>query len=328
MKKLFIFGSTGDLVKRKVLLGLHNFKDLEVHALGRKDLSKNEYAHDYCINCSTDFKERLNYIKIDFNINMVNYFKQALDKKNVNYFYISLPPNLISGILLKLNAIRKEGYKIQILIEKPFGSNLQEALMLKDLIKKLKLDKNVYLADHYLFKKSILNLKAKDFRELRIVVLEKLGLENRAYYDDIGALRDMTQSHFFNILFKISKELINSDILENFKILEFKKGQYNKYEEELGKKSDTETYIKLKFGLGHRIIEFETGKAFGKKEAFIQIDGKKMYIDVNENPYIKMFQEFFKNKKSNFPKIEEAILSWELINKIETFEKNKDLITY
>src|SRR6056297_4238998 len=108
--KLFVFGSTGDLIKRKVLPTIQelNQEDLEVYALGRKDFNKELYRDFVCNgNCNGDFKERLHYIKIDYDSKdfcdeCLDYF----DKEKINYFYVALPPGLYKTMLISIGKLK------------------------------------------------------------------------------------------------------------------------------------------------------------------------------------------------------------------------------
>lgn len=337
--KLFIFGSTGDLVKRKVLPALHSIKGLEVYAIGRKEMQHKEYQEVYCPECENIFLKRLKYLQINFE-NIVDSVKPYLEKEIINYFYISLPPNMIRGILESLSMLKD--YSIRILIEKPFGDNLAEAKYLADFIRNRGLENNIFLADHYVFKKNVLDLDKFDYKIVKIVSFEKVGLEKRGYYDSVGALRDMVQSHFLNILFRLVPDID----LSNFEILDFKKSQYAEYVSELGNESKTETYVKLRVLFGNLEVEFITGKGFDKKEGYIEVDGRKvsfgdeqfalknkkeilnnseMQIASKDNSYVKMIELFVKGEKGFFPSVEQAIKSWEFIEKIE---ENKPELDY
>lgn len=320
--KLFIFGSTGDLVKRKVLPALQslNKDNLEIVAIGRKDFT-HEIYHDFVCEgdrCSPRFKKILKYIQVDFEKEDIcegNVCRDMFDKKQNNFIYISMPPWTIIKILLSLSKMKKEGFDFSILIEKPLGENLEQAIELKKIINENNLD--VFLSDHYMFKKNVINLNKQKFEKLKIVSAEELGLEKRAgYYDSVGALKDMVQSHFLNIAFR----LLNNPEKEfsDFEIKEYKKAQYLGYVKELGKESNTETFVKLKIKTKNKEFEFISGKKFSKKTSFLEIDNKKIELETGDNPYEIIFSDFFNNKKEKFPKIDEAILAWEIIRKIES----------
>ena len=146
--KLFIFGSTGDLVKRKVLPALQNLQknDLEIWAIGRKNFTHEIYKNFVCSNmCSLYFRKRLHYLKINFQEkNICKPCEKILDKNKINYFYISMPPKSADKILISLAKIKKKGFKLKILIEKPFGENLKHAKKLEKIIKQKGLEKEIF----------------------------------------------------------------------------------------------------------------------------------------------------------------------------------------
>jgi glucose-6-phosphate 1-dehydrogenase len=307
--KLFIFGATGDLVKRKVLPALQelNKKNLDIVALGRKEISSEEFNSEQCTSCSINFKQSVVYKKINFDKGMLEQLEDELDKQGKNYFYVSLPPKMVKDIIVDLKGIGKK-YNISILIEKPFGFDLKSARELKEVANEIE---NVFLADHYLFKKEADQIIGQDFKKIKFVFLEKVGLEGRTYYDEIGAIKDMVQSHFFNLLFKIHPKIKHD--LKMFSIEKYIRRQYNEYKNEIGRESQTETFIDLILKSQHKQFEFITGKAFEKKQSCIFLDNKRISFNENVNPYVKMLDDFFNGKKENFPKIDDAIFSWELI---------------
>lgn len=319
--KLFIFGSTGDLVKRKVLPALHKFENLETYVLGRKKLDNEEYNNEYCKKCSKEFKLKLNYLQVNFEEDIYFQLKEYVDKKNVNYFYISMPPeftlNLIQGII----NIRDSGFKVQILVEKPFGANLKEAKLLQKLVNIYKLEEDIYLSDHYLFKENLFSLNEINFNKLKLFSLEELGIEGRNYYDSVGALKDMIQSHFLNIMHRLMKFSYKDVEIKDAKI-----GQYKDYKKEIGRESDTETYVKIELEIKGRKIELETGKKFNKKESFIELDNIKTDISLDNECYYNLFESFFNKRKDKFPTIDNSITNWKIIEKIE--KKKSEVFLY
>jgi glucose-6-phosphate 1-dehydrogenase len=322
MVKLFVYGSTGDLVKNKVLPALQSFKNLEIFALGRREIIDDEYHGLACKpDVNRSFCKSIKYVLVDFDRNFCDKCFNHLDKEKVNYFYVALPPKTVNTVLKQIADIKNQGYKVRVLLEKPFGEDLKSALKLRDLISEFNLTEELFIVDHYLFKKEILDLKKQNFEKFYMKATETNDVKNRvSYYEGIGALRDMIQSHFLNVLFRIFNEDINPEDIET---LEFEKAQYKDYEKELSKKSDTETFVYWKFKIKEKEITFVTGKALDKKETLIEIDNKKLKIQNKENPYVGVFENFLAGKKENFPTIEQSILAWKILEKIPENTKLK-----
>ncbi|MED5206212.1 MAG: glucose-6-phosphate dehydrogenase, partial [Pseudomonadota bacterium] len=170
-------------------------------------------------------------------------------------------------------------------LEKPLGTDLASSTEINDAVAKAFSEDRIFRIDHYLGKETVQNLLALRFANLlfepvwnatyiehvQITVAETVGLESRvAYYDDSGALRDMVQNHMLQLLALVAMEPPTSfDATavrdEKVKVLralrhigrdETVTGQYRAgavegavvpgYDEELGKASDTETFVALK----------------------------------------------------------------------------------
>jgi len=329
--KLFIFGSTGDLIKRKVVpaFSLMDMPDLEIIALGRKDLTHEDY-HDFVCEsgmCFDHLKEKPKYSKVNFEDEIkCEKCLEHLDKIDINFFYSAMPPKSTEIILKYIGELKHQGLKVKVLIEKPFGYNLENAKLLKKVAEEENLFGDIFISDHYLFKKEVGEIVKRDFKKLKIVSLESVGLEKRiGYYDEIGALKDMIQSHFFNIAFKLVDN--PEEEFKDFEIVSLNMGQYGNgnndgYVKELGKKSDTETFVNLKIKTKTKEFEFITGKKFDKKVGFIQIDDKKIEFGEDNHSYKNLFLDFFAGKKEVFTTIDDSILAWEIIKKVEENKPN------
>lgn len=322
--KLFIFGSTGDLVKSKVLPALQELgnAELEIWAIGRREYEREIYHSFACGgNCNDEFKKRLHYLQIDFGKEAIcERCMPVLDRASTNYFYLATPPNLYKQILLSLSELKKQGYKIKILVEKPFGENLQDAKALKRLIQEEDLEKDIFISDHYLFKKGIMELKNQDFTRLEMNFLEQAGLDGRTgFYEGIGALKDMVQSHMLNTVFKVipSKGLK----IKKIEVLAHARGQCGDglskgYAGLLGKPSGTETFASVMLKIGKKTITLTTGKCLSEKRNELIIDGCAIKI-IDKGAYTLLFSAFFAGKRKLFPKIENSLIAWEIIQKIE-----------
>ncbi|MDP3882084.1 MAG: hypothetical protein Q8Q31_04390 [Nanoarchaeota archaeon] len=322
--KLFIFGPTGDLVRRKVLPALQSLdKEMDIWALGRRDFTDEDYSDFVCKGlCTTEFAKKLKYRKIDLNNDdfLEPYFN-LFDKNEVNLFYIALPPDNIKKILFTLAKIKSGNIRFRVLIEKPFGENLNDAQYLRKIILDNKLSEEVYLSDHYLFKENIVDLTPINFKELKLISLENVGLEGRnTYYEGVGALNDMVQSHFFNIVFKLLEN--PEEEFDSFEVIDIQRAQYSdgkgeSYEKELGKKSETETFVKMKIKTREKTFEFITGKGFSDKLGILGVDSEKIDLHGGENAYVSLFSHFFEGRKNKFPSIDNSILAWKIIESID-----------
>ncbi|MEJ6010834.1 glucose-6-phosphate dehydrogenase [Novosphingobium aquae] len=199
--------------------------------------------------------------------------------------FLSTAPSLFEPTISGLVASGLTGEGVRIGLEKPLGTNLETSRQINDAVARAFPEERIFRIDHYLGKETVQNLLALRFANalfeplwnaahidnVQITVAETVGLENRAgYYDDIGALRDMVQNHILQLLALVAMEPpSNYDATairdEKVKVLRALRlvdpdqtvtGQYRKgavsrqpvpgYGEELGKDSDTETFVAVK----------------------------------------------------------------------------------
>ncbi|MEK7213918.1 MAG: glucose-6-phosphate dehydrogenase [Patescibacteria group bacterium] len=240
-------------------------------------------------------------------------FKQCSNK----LFHLSIPPILYESIFdflsrssLTIPCRGNEGWT-RILVEKPFGNDIDTA---KRIDKKLgeHFDENqIFRIDHYLAKEALQNILAFRFTnslfeplwnhnhidKIHIKLLEKIGVENRgAFYDNIGALKDVGQNHMLQMLALVAMEAPDKFDAENIrkersKILNhlmpitpknvgsrIVKGQYEGYRLEQGVReyTKTETYFRLETYINTprwKDIPFylESGKALADTKTEIDI---------------------------------------------------------
>ncbi len=250
--------------------------------------------------------------------NSINQINQNFQSKNTNLlFYLSIPPNIFSTVVknLGLSGLNKpdKGLESKILVEKPFGYDLISAKKLIEDTKMYFKEDQIYRIDHYLAKDTAQNILTfrrfnplfqtawnnQHIKKIKILALESIGIEGRAkFYESIGALRDLIQSHLLQLMalttMTLPKELSNKDaihlarhdILSNIK--SFKdydevsknviRGQYASYREEVGNpNSMTETYASITIEIENSIwkgipITLSTGKAMKEKRTEIVID--------------------------------------------------------
>ena len=139
-------------------------------------------------------------------------------------FYFSLPPSLYASIATSLSEVNllteNQGWR-RVVVEKPFGSDLETARNLQRHFERYLKESQIYRIDHYLGKETVQNVQVFRFANLLLEPLwnrnyidhvqishaETIGIGSRsAYYDGIGALRDMIQSHLLQLLSLVAME--------------------------------------------------------------------------------------------------------------------------
>jgi len=287
-------------------------------ALSRKPLTDEDYREyvKYCITSKREvdadmlekFSKCVKYISGNFS-DLISYqnIKAALAAYDAEQglcsnklFYLAVPPNLYEDIFAKLkdsDALAScEGGWSRLLVEKPFGSDLKTAEALERQLCELFTEEQIYRIDHYLAKDAIENIlslrfansiladswNGKRVESIDIRLFETSDVANRgAFYDGIGALRDVGQNHILQILALLTMpaadvhnpDEVRKSRLEALEALRYKdsnliyRGQYVGYHEAEGvvPNSQTETYFKIITKLQNSewqdvVVTLESGK--------------------------------------------------------------------
>ncbi len=306
---IIIFGITGDLTHRKLIPALFNNyqkkrleENFQIIGFSGRDWSDDKLRvslregidqhADYEINEERwqTFAQKIHYFRGSFD-DTDAYFRltqalEGLENGSANrLYYLATPPGFITAItenLGKTGLNRENGGWRRVVIEKPFGTNLESAQTLNREIHKVLREDQIYRIDHYLGKETVQNILVIRFANtifepvwnrnyidhVQITVAEKVGLENRAkYYDSVGVVRDMFQNHLLQLLSLVAMEPPSSyqanDLRdEKAKVLksirkipteqicnETIRGQYRGYQEEEGvaRGTKTATYAAIRF---------------------------------------------------------------------------------
>jgi len=238
-----IFGASGDLTKRKLVPALYSLfvqkllpPKFALLGVSRSAFS-NEAFREMMRSAIVEFKEiedtsaiddflkQVFYLSIRFDDGSAYAFlKEKLDQLRLEkqmdgntVFYLSTPPDLYGVIPNHLAAVglnqQEDGWK-RLIIEKPFGYDLESALKLKEILLKDWEEGQLFRIDHYIGKETVQNLLVTRFsngmfeplwnrnyiHHVEITSAESLGVEKRGgYYDSSGALRDMVQNHLLQV---------------------------------------------------------------------------------------------------------------------------------
>ncbi|WP_435300065.1 glucose-6-phosphate dehydrogenase [Timonella sp. A28] len=243
---LVIFGVTGDLARKKLIPAVYDLANrgllppsFALTGFGRRDWSDADFA-DYCRtavqeHARTAFRESvwaelsagIRFVQGTFNdpeaFARLSQTVQDLDAHRGtggnHAFYLSVPPSAFPLVCKQLAnsglSTSQEGAWRRVVIEKPFGHNLQSAQELNDVVSEVFPPESVFRIDHYLGKETVQNILALRFANqmyeplwnshyvdhVQITMAEDIGIGSRAgYYDGIGAARDVIQNHLLQLL--------------------------------------------------------------------------------------------------------------------------------
>lgn len=252
---MVIFGATGDLTGRKLLPALYNLardgqlpahfacvgfaRREKTHEIFRQEMldavSKFSRVKPIDTDLWKSFSEQIFYHRSEFHEDEgyieLNRFLQELDSKfdtkGNRVFYLSTQPSFFPLIVDKLHQHRLT-YPIdnphhwsRVIIEKPFGSDLNSAIELQNEISKNLDESQIYRIDHYLGKETVQNLLVLRYcnpifesmwnnryiDHVQITVSEEIGIGTRGhFFEEAGMLRDIVQNHMMQLLSLVAME--------------------------------------------------------------------------------------------------------------------------
>jgi glucose-6-phosphate 1-dehydrogenase len=343
---LVIFGATGDLAQNKLMPSLFSLfkenllpEEFFIVGFSRRDFAIEDF-HKYFATEKEDakwpdFTKHLLYQSGSFEekdgYQKLNSQLEEIDKKMgacvARFFYLATPPDHYETILDNLVKTKlsegcgHEGSNwTRVIIEKPFGKDLETAIHLDKKLAEIFAEKQIFRVDHYLGKETVQNMLAFRFANgifepvwnsqfidhIQITLAEESGIGNRGrLFDGLGELRDMAQNHLMQLLAAVAmdqpKSFTKEDlrdarakVISSMKVAQGEsvvKGQYEAYrkEENVAPNSQTETFVGMKL-----FVETERFKGV----PFYIRAGKKMPKEVVEISVVFMqtchilFKEF------------------------------------
>ncbi len=243
---MVIFGASGDLTKRKLIPALCNLAldDLLPKQFAIVGFATNDYTTESFrkmlgeeipkfASTPVDVKtwdwlsQQIYYVRGDFqNVEAYKRLKQQIEQADEihntlgnRFFYLAVAPRFFSAIVKMLGecGLTKEenGRWARVIVEKPFGHDLESAKQLNQDLKQVLTEQQIYRIDHYLGKETVQNVMVFRFSNniieplwnrnyvdhVQITAAETVGVEHRGgFYETAGALRDMVPNHLFQLL--------------------------------------------------------------------------------------------------------------------------------
>jgi glucose-6-phosphate 1-dehydrogenase len=243
---MVIFGAAGDLTRRKLIPALYNLatnqllsREFAVVGVARGQMSEEDFRkrisndiQQFATNgVDRDlwewFLRRLHYVQGDFkDPALFPRLKETLDKVDAEHsthgnhlYYLATAADYFAPVVEQLATVglmRENGQQWRrVIVEKPFGHDLESARALNQQLLKVADEKQIYRIDHYLGKETVQNILAFRFANgifepiwnrryidhIQISVGETVGVESRgSYYDQAGALRDMVPNHIMQLI--------------------------------------------------------------------------------------------------------------------------------
>ncbi len=245
---MIIFGASGDLTKRKLMPALYSLYrdkrltgDFSILGIGRTmyfDESYRSYileelqlfvkADEQETGLMSSFVSHLYYLSMDPAVeegylllrqHLVKLTRQAIPDNLL--FYLATPPSLYGVVPLHLKSAGLNTPHSRIIVEKPFGYDLESAHELNRIYASVFNEHQIYRIDHFLGKETAQNVLAFRFANgifeplwnrnyidyVEVTAVENLGIEQRGgYYETAGALRDMVQNHLIQLVALMAME--------------------------------------------------------------------------------------------------------------------------
>ncbi|MBN2117838.1 MAG: glucose-6-phosphate dehydrogenase [Anaerolineales bacterium] len=343
---IIIFGASGDLTQRKLVPSLFNlcrkdrlserfrvvgygntaFTDEQFRAHlkeGLKQFASFEYTEEQWERFASNLVyQQGRYTDLADFKKLGSFLRDWEGSSGNRVYYMSTPPGIFPNIIDLLgltNQLGEENGWRRVVIEKPFGTDLESARSLNEQIHKALNERQIYRIDHYLGKETVQNILMARFANtifeplwnrnyidhVEITVAEQVGVEHRGrFYDQVGVLRDMFQNHLLQIVSLVAMEppvSFDATALRNEKVkvlsaihpmkeaevpLRTVRAQYKNYREEKGiePQSTTPTYAAVRLQIDN--WRWQGVPFYLRSGKYLQEKLSQVIIEFKEPPHL------------------------------------------
>jgi glucose-6-phosphate 1-dehydrogenase len=239
---LVIFGASGDLTQRKLFPALYSLayrrllpKQFAIVGVARTEESDDEFKErmkgavqehsrdEFRDDAWESLADGMRYVAMDFGdeegedrlAETLNELDEERGTRGNRVYYLATPPVVFATVVEALGKRRHTEGWTRLIVEKPFGHDLESARELNTAVEKYFEEREVFRIDHYLGKETVQNMLVLRFANgifepiwnrqfvdhVQITVAESIGIEGRAaYYEQSGAIRDIFQNHLLQLL--------------------------------------------------------------------------------------------------------------------------------
>ena len=290
---LVLFGATGDLAKKKLFPALYDLEDIEELELKIVGVASSKWTQEvFRDNIESAIRARKHEIDEKVLGKLLSETKlvvgdyedpqtfidlaNAIKDFKLPVIYLAIAPEYFARITEALSIVGIT-HRARVVVEKPFGRDLESARALDSELKKLLPEDQIFRIDHYLGKEAVEDLLVFSFANtlfepvwnrnyvsnIQITMAESFGIEGRgSFYDGVGATRDVLQNHILQVLTMLTMEPpidMGSEAMQNEKIKvlsairdinknDVVRGQFEGFLDENGvaENYDTETFVAMK----------------------------------------------------------------------------------
>jgi glucose-6-phosphate 1-dehydrogenase len=363
---IVLVGITGDLSKRKLLPAIDGLakkgmlpNDFKLVGITRRDnvdingllgnVADKAFLQEHTTLFTMDLDSAEGYKKLSDELDSI---EKDFGNENATpaqrLFYLSVAPTVSLPIIEQLgNSGLAKHVNTKLMLEKPFGIDLENA---ESTIKEIDQhfdESQVYRVDHYLAKQTVRALVDHSIQldavaHIDVTAAEKIAIEGRAdFYEQTGALRDFVQSHLLQVAAMVINPKNRLAVLKNLSVdlPHVKRGQYEGYREAAGNPdSAVETFVSVpllsKDDEGF-LLTVQSGKALDRKSTDVTItykDGATEVISLNDatNAYESVYYDAIMSDKQFFVTKDEVLETWRILKPVqEAWKKDSaDLILY